>query len=74
MNHFQKFKTNSYCVRHYNDKIKLFFFISAEGTKTLKDSFTKCKRIKSMTVSGAEIEVEGLKDFPRRVGKATVKF
>ena len=34
----------------------------------------KCKKIKSRTVSDATIEAEGLKDFFKNVGKATVNF
>ena len=38
----------------------------------LKGNCVKCKRNKSMTVSDATIEAEGLKDFFKSVGKATV--
>ena len=34
----------------------------------------KCKRNKSMTVSNATIEAEGMKDFFKSVGKAIVNF
>ena len=40
----------------------------------LKTNCTKFKRIKSLTVSDATIEAEGLKDFFKSVGKATVNF
>ena len=40
----------------------------------LRGSCTKCRRNKSMTVSDATIENEGLKDFFKSVGKATVNF
>ena len=40
----------------------------------LKVNCVKCKRNKSMTVSGATIEAEGLNDFFKSVGKATVNF
>ena len=37
----------------------------------LKGNCVKCKRNKSMTVSDATIEAEGLKDFFKSVGRAT---
>ena len=40
----------------------------------LKGSCAMCTRNKSMTVSDATIEAEGLKDFFKSVGKATVNF
>ena len=40
----------------------------------LKGSCVKCKRNKSMTVSDATIEAEGLKDFYKTVGTATANF
>ena len=40
----------------------------------LKENCVKCKRNKSMTVSDATIEAEGLKDFSKSVGRATVNF
>ena len=40
----------------------------------LKDNCVECKRNKSMTVSDGTIEAEGLKDFFKSVGKATVNF
>ena len=40
----------------------------------LKGNCVKCGRNKSMTVSDATIEAEGLKDFFKSVGKATVNF
>ena len=40
----------------------------------LKGNCTKCKRNKSVTVSDATIEAEGLKDFFKSSGKATVIF
>ena len=40
----------------------------------LRGSCTKCRRNKSMTVSDATIEAEGLKDFFKSVGRATVNF
>ena len=49
-------------------------FITSKGTKKLKDNCVKCERNKSMTVSDATIEAEGLKDFFKSVGKATVNI
>ena len=40
----------------------------------LKGNCTSCRRNQSMTVNNATIEAEGLKDFFKRVGKATVNF
>ena len=40
----------------------------------LRGSCTKGRRKKSMTVSDATREAEGLKDFFRSVGRATVNF
>ena len=40
----------------------------------LKGSCTKCRINKSMTVSDATIEAQGLKDCFKSVGKATVNF
>ena len=83
MSLLQKFKTISYCVggRHYSGTNNIRGFIgepasriTSNGTKMLKGNCVKCKRIKSMTVSDATIEAEGLKDFFKRVAKATVNF
>ena len=76
MSSFNKFKTNSYCVggRHYSGTNNIRGVVSAKGTKMLKGNCIKCKRNKSMTVSDATIEAEGLKDFFKSVGRATVKF
>ena len=40
----------------------------------LKGNCVLCRRTKSMTVSDATIEAEGLKDFFKSVGKDTVNF
>ena len=40
----------------------------------LRGSCTKGRRNKSMNVSDATIEAEGLKDFFKSVGRATVNF
>ena len=76
MSLLQKFKTNSYCVggRHYSGTSNIRGFITSKGTKMSKGNCVKCKRNKSMTVSEATIEAEGLKDFFKSVGKATVIF
>ena len=76
MSLLNKFKTNSYCVgdRHYSGANNIRGVISAKGTKMLKGNCVKCNRNKSMTVSDATIEAEGLKDFFRSVGRATVNF
>ena len=76
MSHLQKFQTNSYCVggRHYSGTNNIRGFVSTKGTKMLKGNCTACLRNKSMTVSDATIEAEGLKDFLKSVGKAAVNF
>ena len=83
MSLLQKFQTNSYCVggRHYSGTNNIRGFIgepgsriTSKGTKMLKSKCVKCKRKKSMTVSDATIETEGLKDFLKSVGRATVNF
>ena len=76
MSLLNKFKTNSYCVggRHYSGTNNIRGVISAKGTKMLKGNCVKCKRNKSMTVSDATIEAEGLKDFFKSVGRTTVIF
>ena len=73
---FNKFKTNSYCVggRHYSGTNNIRGVASSKETKMLKGSCVKCKTKKSMTVSDASIEAEGLKDFFKSVGRATVNF
>ena len=76
MSLLQKFKTNSYCVggRHYSSTYNIRSFMTSKGTKMSTGNCVKCKRNKSMTVSDATIEAEGLKDFFRSVSKATVDF
>ena len=76
MSKFSKFKTNSYCVggRHYSGTNKIRGVVTATGTKMLKGSCAMCRRNKSMTVSDATKEAEGLKNFFKSVGKATVNF
>ena len=76
MSLLQKFKTNSYCVggRHYSGTNNIRGFITSKCTKMLRGNCVKCKRNKSMTVSDATIEAEGLKDFFRSFDRATVNF
>ena len=76
MSLLNKFKTNSYCVggRHYSGTKHISGAITSKGTKMLRGSCTKCRMNKSMTVSDATIEAEGLKDFFKSVGMATVNF
>ena len=76
MSSFNKFKTNSYCVggRNYSVTNNIRGVVSAKGTKMLKSNCVKCKRNKSMTVSDAIIETEGMKDFFKCVGRAAVNF
>ena len=40
----------------------------------LKNSSNKCKRNKSVTVSGVAKEAQGLKYFNRSVGRAAINF
>ena len=76
MSLLNKFKTNSYCVggRHYSGTNNISGAITSKGTEMLRGSCTKCRRKKSMTLSDATIEAEGLKDFFKSVGRATVNF
>ena len=76
MSLLNKFKTNSYCVggRHYSGTNNIRGVISAKGTKMLKGNCVKCNRNKSLTVSDATKEAEGLKDFFKSVGRAAVNF
>ena len=76
MSLLNKFKTNSYCVggRHYSGTKNIRGVFSAKGTKMLKGNCVKCNRNKSLTVSDATIEAEGLKGFFKSVGRATVNF
>ena len=43
-------------------------------TKWVSDHASPCKRNKSMAVSDATIEAEGLRDFFKSLGKATANF
>ena len=76
MSSFNKFKTNSHCVggRHYSGNNNIRGVISTKGTEILKANCINFKRNKSMTVSDATIQAEGLNDFFKSVGKATVNF
>ena len=76
MSLLNKFKTNSNCVggRHYSGTNNISGAITSKGTKMLRGSCNKCRRNKSMTVSDATIEAEGLTDFFKSVGRATVNF
>ena len=76
MSSFNMFKTNSYCVggRHYSGTNNIRGVVSTKGTKILKGNCINGKRNKSMTVSDATIEAEGLKVFFKSVGKTTVSL
>ena len=76
MCNFSKFKTNSYCVggRYYSGTNNIGGAVSAKGTKMLKGNCVKCRRNIFILVSDATIEAEGLKDFFKSVGRATVNF
>ena len=76
MSNFNKLKTNSHCVggRHYSGTINIRGNITSKGTKMLKGNCRECKRNKSKSVGDATIAAEGLKDFFKSVGKATVNF
>ena len=76
MSLLNKFKTNSYCVggRHHIGTNNKSGAITSKSTKMLRGSCTKCRRNKSLTVSDATIEAEGLKDFFKSVGRATINF
>ena len=65
MSLLNKFKAILYCVggRHYSGTNNIRGFITSKGTKMLKVNCVKCKRNKSITISNATLEAEGLKDF-----------
>ena len=65
MSLLQKFKRNPYCVdgRQYSGTNNMRGLLTAKGTQMLKNNCIKCKRNKSMTLSDATIEGEGLNDF-----------
>ena len=72
---FQELKTNSFCVgnRHFSGVNNIRGILSSKDSITLTVNCTNFKIKESMTVSYAAIEVEGLKDFFKIVGKATVR-
>ena len=76
MSLLNKFKANSFCVggRNYSGTNNISGAITSKGSKVLKGNCVICRRNKSMTVSDATIEAEGLKGFFKSVGKATVNF
>ena len=76
MSNFNNLKTNYFCVggRNYSGTNNIRGFITSKGTKMLKGNFVNCKKNKSMAVSHATIEAEGLKDSFKGVGKATVSI
>ena len=76
MSDFNKCKTISSGVggRHYSGTNNIKRVVTSKGTNKLRGNCVKCKRNKSMTLSDATIEAEGLKDFFKSVGKATVNF
>ena len=77
MSLLQKFKINSICVggRHCSGTNNIRRFITDKETKMLKGNCLNGRRNKSMTVSDASVEAEGLnKYFFWSVGKATVNF
>ena len=63
MSSFKNLKSNSYCVggRHYIGTRNIQGVITSKGTEILKCNCIKSKWNKSMTVSDATIEAEGLK-------------
>ena len=73
------FKTKSYCVGsgnpksgikgHYSPTVNIHGAIAKNGAKYLKGTCTICSRNKSMFVSDATIEGEGLGEFFKNIGK-----
>ena len=76
MSSFNKFKTLLCCVcgRHYSGTNNIRGVVTSNNTKMLNDTCVNCKRNRSMTVSGAIINAEGLKDFITIKGKAKINF
>ena len=75
MSPFKKYKFISYGISgsHYKGTFSISGFISAKGRTMLKGSCTKCKK-KSMNLSEATTQDEGLRDFIKNVGEATINF
>ena len=76
MSNLNKFKSNSYCVDdgHYIGTNKFQGVVTSKITKMLKGFSAMCRRNRSMTLSDATIEAEGLKDFFKSIYKATLNF
>ena len=65
-----------FCVggRHYSGIKNVRGFLTSKGTKMLKRNCTKCKSNKSMNVSDATIEAEGVEDFLGVLVKLQITF
>ena len=77
---FQKFKTNSYCVgiKHYSGMKNIVGEITlikktGRENKLLVGQCSICKRNKSMIVSDITIKAEGLDNFLKNLGRASVR-
>ena len=77
---FNKFKTDSYCVggRHRSATKNIFGDItinkkSGKEVKLLVGKCVICNRKKTMIVSDNVIQVEGLSDFFKNLGKISAK-
>ena len=68
---FNKLETDNYCVggRHRSATKKTFGDRTSKGSKVLIGYCSICYRKKSMTVSDDTINVEGLGDFFKNLGK-----
>ena len=76
----QRFKTNSYCVRgrHHSSTSNISGDITinkktGKEVKLLVGKCVICNRKKTMIVSDNVIQVEGLGDFFKNLGKSSVK-
>ena len=76
-----KFINNSYCVggKHYSPTTNIYGETTNTGIQmgrpihTLRGNCVTCNRKKSLIVSERTIDVEGLGDFFKHLGKATAK-
>ena len=73
---FQKFKSDSYCVRgrHRSATVKIYGDITSKGSKVLIGYCSICNRKKDMTVSDNTINAEDLGSFFKNLGKIRLKL
>ena len=72
---FNKFETDSYCVRgrHRPATKKIYGSLTSKGNNLLIEYCSVCNRKKSMTVSDNTIKAERLGSFFKNLGKISAK-